>query len=274
MQRDTVHVPEAGQKTFSSAEEASEALFFALRKEDESSLLKVLGADAKNVISSGDENEDKEYRAQFVQKCLQLHRMVTDRDGLTTLYIGAENWPTPIPLVHEDDAWYFDTASAKDEILYRRVGENELIVVQVCSELVDAQKEYRSAQHDGSLERQYAQRILSSQDKHNGLYWKAEPGEAVSPLGPMVASAELEGYAENVGQRSSPFHGYYFRVLKGQGIHAPGGSISYIADGKMTRGFAFLVYPAVYRSSGVMTFLVGQDGLYMKRILAVIRMKS
>lgn len=257
---------EAGQQTYSSATEASEALVTALEKEDEQSLLKVLGANAKNVISSGDDAEDKEHRAQFVLKYRQMHRMVSEPDGLTTLYIGAENWPTPIPLVRKGASWHFDTAAGRNEILYRRVGENELTVIHVCAELVDAQKEYQSQQHDGD-ERQYAQTILSDQDKHNGLYWKVVSGEVASPLGPLVASAEREGYAENPGQKAQPFHGYYFRVLKGQGTRAPGRSQSYVVNGKMTRGFAFLAYPAEYRSSGVMTFLVGQDGVVYEKDL-------
>ena len=266
-QRTSIHAVEAGQQTFSSAAEATEALFAALEKGDEPALLRVLGTDAKNILSSGDEAEDKEHRTQFVQKYQQLHRMVTETDGLTTLYIGAENWPTPIPLAHRDNAWYFDTVAAKDEILYRRVGENELTVIQVCGELVDAQKEYNSQQRDGAAERQYATKIMSDPDKRNGLYWKASVGESQSPLGPLVASAEREGYAGNSSLNTQPFHGYYFRVLKGQGAHAPGGSQSYIADGKMTRGFAFLAYPAEYRSSGVMTFLVGRDGVVYERDL-------
>ncbi len=267
VRRAEVDAVEVGQQTYSSAAEASEALVTALQKEDETSLLKVLGANAKDVLSSGDEAEDKEHRAQFVQKYQQMHRLISESDGLTTLYIGAENWPTPIPIARNGSLWYFDTAAGKDEILNRRVGENELTVIQVCGELVDAQKEYQSQQHDGGTERQYAQTILSDQDKHNGLYWKFASGETASPLGPWVASAEREGYAENAGQTPQPFHGYYFRVLKGQGTHAPGGSQSYIVDGKMTRGFAFLAYPAEYRSSGVMTFLVGQDGIVYEKDL-------
>lgn len=265
--RAPVHPAQAGQQTFSSAADASQALFAALQKEDEPSLLRVLGADAKDILSSGDETEDKEHRAQFVQKYRQMHRQVTEPNGLTTLYIGAENWPTPIPLAHKGNLWYFDTAAGKDEILYRRIGQNELTVIQVCGELVDAQKEYYSQPRDGGSERQYAQKILSDLDKHNGLYWKPASGESASPLGPFVASAEREGYAEDAGQKPEPFHGYYFRVLKGQGPHAPGGSRSYIVDGKMTRGFAFLAYPAEYRSSGVMTFLVDQDGIVYEKDL-------
>jgi len=162
---------------------------------------------------------------------------------------------------------YFDTAAGKDEILYRRVGENELTVIQVCGELVDAQKEYQSQPHDGAADRQYAQTILSDQGKHNGFIGK-QP--RVRPQVRSVRwwlSAEREGYAEIAGQKPQPFHGYYIRVLKEQGTHAPGGSQNYIVDGKMTRGFAFLAYPAEYRSSGVMTFLVGEDGIVYEKDL-------
>jgi hypothetical protein len=267
VRRARVHPVEAGQQTYSSAEEASEALITALQKEDEPSLLKVLGANAKDVLSSGDEAEDKQHRAQFVQKYHQMHRLVMEPDGLTTLYIGAENWPTSIPLVQKGASWYFDTAAGKGEILNRRVGENELTVIQVCGEFVDAEKEYESQPHDGDTERQYAQAIMSDRDKHNGLYWKAASSETASPLGPFVASAEREGYAESAGQTLQPFHGYYFRVLKGQGTRVPGGSQSYVVDGKMTHGFAFLAYPAEYRSSGVMTFLVAKDGIVYEKDL-------
>jgi hypothetical protein len=257
----------AGQQTFSSAAEASETLVAALKNDDQQSLLKVLGPGAEEILSSGDQTEDKENREHFVQKYKQMHRLLTEPDGTTTLYIGAENWPTPIPLVHKGNAWHFDTAAGKQEILYRRVGKNELTVIQVCRELADAEKEYDAQPHDGDSERQYAQKILSDSGKHNGLYWKTGSGDANSPLGPLVASAEREGYAENAGQKPEPFHGYYFSVLRGQETHAPGGSQSYVVDGKMTLGFAFLAYPAEYRSSGVMTFLVDQNGIVYEKDL-------
>ncbi|MBB6143799.1 hypothetical protein HNQ77_001748 [Silvibacterium bohemicum] len=262
-----VHPAEAGQQTFASAAEASQALVTALQKDDQQTLLKVLGPNAKDIVSSGDEAEDKGRREQFVQKYQQMHRLVTEPDGMTTLYIGAENWPTPIPLMHKGSAWYFDTAAGKQEILYRRIGENELTVIHICDELVDAQKEYYAKPHDGSSERQYAQKISSDPDKQNGLYWKTASGDTDSPLGPLVASAESEGYTQDASQKPEPFHGYYFRILTGQGGHAAGGDRSYIVDGKMTRGFAFLAYPAEYRSSGVMTFLVDQDGVVYEKDL-------
>jgi hypothetical protein len=258
--------PRAGQQTFSSAADACEALVSALQASDQQALSAILGSDAKDIISSGDEAEDADDRAQFVQKYQQMHRLVTEPDGTTSLYIGAENWPAPIPLAHKGNAWYFDTAAGKQEILYRRVGKNELAAIQVCRELVDAEKEYDAQPHDGDKNPQYAQKFSSDPGKHNGLYWETASGETPSPIGPLVASAATEGSTET-DQRPQPFEGYYFRILKGQGTKAPGGSRTYIVDGKMTRGFAFVAYPAEYRSSGVMTFIVAQDGIVYEKDL-------
>ncbi len=262
-----INPPEAGQQLFSSAAEAAQTLFAAVQKDDQPELLKVLGPSAADILSSGDETEDKNNRARFVQKYQQMHRLLTEPDGLTTLYIGSENWPTPIPLAHRGSSWYFDTAAGKREILYRRVGENELTVIHVCRELVDAQKEYDEQPRDSGSVRQYAQRIMSDPGKHNGLYWQTGSNEPESPLGPLLAAAESEGYAAGATPQLQPFHGYYFRVLKGQGPKAPGGAKSYIVDGKMTGGFAFVAFPAEYRSSGVMTFLVAQDGVVYQKDL-------
>ena len=256
-----------GQKTFTSAAEASEALVTAFQTNDLAALMSILGADAKDIISSGDEVEDNNNRATFVQRYQQMHRLVAEPDGTTTLYIGAENWPTPIPLVRKGSTWCFDTAAGKQEILYRRVGRNELAVIQVCRELVDAEKQYYAEPHDGDSGKQYAQRIFSDPNKHNGLYWKPAAGETESPIGPLVASAATEGYTRDPNQKPQPFHGYYFRLLKSRGAKAPGGARSYIVDGKMTGGFAFLAYPAEYRSSGVKTFIVDQDGVVYEKDL-------
>src|ERR1017187_6631364 len=255
--------PQAGQETFSSAAKASMSLVSALQNNRQQALLKILGPDAKEIVSSGDESEDASDRAQFVQKYERMHRLVTEPDGTTTLYIGAENWPTPIPLLHKGEAWYFDTAAGKQEILYRRIGKNELAVIQVCRELVDAQKEYYAEPHDGD-KNQYAQKLYSDPGKHNGLYWKASSDEPASPIGPLVAAAAQEGYGEAADQEHQPFQGYYFQILKGEGR---GSAHSYIVDGKMTRGFAFVAYPAEYRSSGVMTFVVSQDGIVYEKDL-------
>jgi len=248
-----------GQKTFSSAEEASSALVAAVQSDDQKALLDLLGPDGKEIISSGDEAEDARGRAKFVQKYLEMHRLVNEPDGTTTLYIGAKNWPTPIPLVNKGNTWYFDTAVGKKEILYRRIGRNELSAIRVCQELVAAENEYHNTQHD-----EYAKRITSDNGQHNGLYWEATAGEPQSPIGPLVASAVAEGYA-NGKSALTPYRGYYFRILSQQGKHGPGGAKSYIVEGKMTEGFAFVAFPAQYRSSGVMTFIVGSDGaIYQK----------
>jgi hypothetical protein len=255
-----------GQQTFSSASDAAQTLVEAVRKNDQPELLKILGPDSKDITSSGDDAEDKNDRSQFVQRYRKMHRLVMEPDGTTTLYIGAENWPTPIPLIHKGDTWYFDTAAGKEEILYRRIGKNELAAIQVCRELADAQKEYYAQPHDGE-KGEYAQKLFSDPGKHNGLYWQASSGEPVSPIGPLVASAAKEGYGDAANQEHQPFQGYYFQILKGEGGKVRGRSQSYIVDGKMTRGFAFVAYPAEYRSSGVMTFAVNQDGIVYEKDL-------
>ncbi|HZW91690.1 MAG TPA: DUF2950 domain-containing protein [Candidatus Eremiobacteraceae bacterium] len=252
-----------GQKTFSSAAEASRALVAAAKAQDESALLEIFGPDAKDIVSSGDAVEDKNHRDEFVQKYHQMHRLVMEPDGKTTLYIGAENWPTPIPLAHKGGLWYFDTAAGKQQILFRRIGKNEMAVIQVCHELVDAQKEYYGHPHDGDSGSQYAQKFSSDAGKHNGLYWQASAGEGESPIGPLMASAAAEGYPADL--QPQPFQGYYFRILTAK--KATNGASSYIVDGKMTRGFAFLAYPAEYRSSGVMTFIVDEDGIVYEKDL-------
>jgi hypothetical protein len=206
-------------------------LVMAMQNNDEKATLELLGADAKQIVSSGDEAEDARTRADFVRAYREMHRLVNEPDGTTTLYIGAKNWPTPIPLVHKGGSWYFDTDAGKKEILYRRVGRNELSAIRVCQERVAG--------------------------RHNGIYWPAAGGPR-SPIGPRVASAAAE---------QSPYRGYYFHILTQQGKHAPGGAKSYIANGRMTEGFAFVAYPAEYRSSGVMTFIVGSDGVVYERDL-------
>jgi Protein of unknown function (DUF2950) len=250
-----------GQKTFSSAEDATKALVAAAQNNDEKAMLEILGPDAKRIVSSGDDTEDANNRANFVERYQDMHRLVKEPDGTITLYVGAENWPMPIPLARNGKSWYFDTAAGKKEILYRRIGKNEMSSIRVCQELVAAEKEY-SAQHH-----EYAQRIFSDDGQQDGLYWKAAGGQPQSPVGPLVASAVAEGYAENRASSPTPYRGYYFHILKAQGTKAPGGAKSYIVNGKMTQGFAFIAYPAEYRSSGVMTFIVSQQGIVYQKDL-------
>jgi len=251
-----------GQKTFSSPEEASSALVTAVQSNDMQAMIEILGADGKEIVSSGDEVEDAQSRANFVQKYREMHRLVKEPDGTTVLVIGAENWPTPIPLVNKGDSWYFDTDAGKKEILFRRIGRNELSTIRVCQEVVAAQKQYYSTQHN-----EYAQQVFSDEGQHNGLYWKAAEGEPQSPIGPLVAQAVAEGYPKVQNGPPIPYRGYLYRILNRQGKHAPGGAKSYLVNGKMTEGFAFIAYPAGYRSSGVMTFIVGADGVVYQRDL-------
>ena len=251
---------QVGQKTFSSPDEAGKALVAAMQSNDEKAMLDILGRDGKQIVSSGDDAEDAESRHNFVEKYQEMHRLVKEPDGSTVLYIGAKNWPTPIPLMSKGNMWYFDTDAGKQEILYRRVGRNEMSAIKVCEELAAAQKEY-SAQHS-----EYAQKIFSDEGQHNGLYWKAS-GEPQSPIGPLVAAAVTESYAASRDSVATPYRGYYFHILTRQGKNAAGGAKSYLVNGKMTGGFAFVAYPAEYRSSGVMTFVVGEDGTVYERDL-------
>lgn len=251
-----------GQKTYASAEEASKALIAAVDKNDEKAMLEVLGQDGKQIVSSGDPAEDKENRSNFCQRYQVMHRLVTEPDSTTTLYIGAENWPTPIPIVKKGDHWYFDTDAGKQEILYRRIGKNELSAIHVSRELVTAQKEYFA-----KFGNEYAQKFVSDEGKRNGLYWPAPDKDSESPIGPLVANAGSDGVVAGSGGSHEPFRGYYFRILEAQGKSADGSATTYVADGKMTKGFAFVAYPAVYRDSGVMTFIVGHDGVVYEKDL-------
>ncbi len=236
------------QKTFASSVAASSALFAAVQSNDEGKILDILGPGAGEIVASGDATEDASDRATFVRRYQEMHRLVHEPDGSTMLYIGAHNWPMPIPLVQAGQSWRFDTEAAKQEILYRRIGSNELSTILICQALVAAQKEYYAAQHD-----RYAGQFFSDADQQNGLYWKAIDGQPKSPIGPLVASADAAGFGKGGSDMPSPYHGYLFRILKWQGRNAPGGARSYVRNGKMTGGFAFIAYPAAYRSSGVMT---------------------
>jgi hypothetical protein len=255
------------QQTYDSARAASAALFDAAQKNDAAGLLAVLGPDAGTLVSSGDAAEDANSRAAFVTKYQQMHRIGLDAENRTALFVGAENWPFPIPLASKDSKWYFDTDAGKQEILYRRVGRNEEAAIRICEELVAAQKEYFGRAHDGDAAHQYAQHFVSTPGRHDGLFWEAANGDTVSPIGPLLAFASEEATAKAQHEGPQPFHGYFFRLLKAQGKNAKGGEESYLVNGKMTRGFAFLAYPAEYRSSGVMVFLVGPDGTVRQKDL-------
>jgi hypothetical protein len=254
---------QAGQKTFPTAQAASQALVDAAKSNDESAMLQVLGPDGKDIISSGDDVEDAQSRSNFVMRYQEMHRLMKEPNGTTTLYVGSHNWPLPIPLVDKNGMWYFDSATAKMEILYRRVGRNEISTIRTSLELVAAEKEYATS-HNG----EFAQKIFSDPGQQNGLYWKADNGQPQSPIGPLVAAAVAEGYtSKKEGAAATPYRGYLYRVLTAQGPHAPGGAKSYVVDGKMTGGFAFVAFPAAYRSSGVMTFVICQNGVVYRKDL-------
>jgi hypothetical protein len=252
---------EKGQKTFSSPEEASQALVVAARNNDKKTMLEILGPDAQEIVSSGDPTQDIENHTNFARKYQEMHRFVKEPDGSVMLYIGAENWPAPIPLAMNGNTWFFDTEAGKMEILFRRIGRNELSAIRICQELVAAQKDYYAMQHN-----EYAKQIFSDEGQHNGLYWKVSDGEPQSPIGPLVASAVAEGYAKGNAGPPTPYRGYFFHILRHQGKHAPGGAKNYVVNGKMT-DFAFAAYPAEYRSSGVMTFVVNEDGIVYQKDL-------
>ena len=259
----------AVQQVFASPDAAVTALVTASKADDMKTLSSILGQDSDQILSSGDPVADNNARNDFVRRYQEMHRLAYDDQGRGILYIGAENWPAPIPLVKKNGGWVFDTAAGKEELLFRRVGRNELFTINVLEDLTDAQAEYASEARDGEGTAQFAQNILSDTGKRNGLYWDSAAGQPESPIGPLVASATAEGYKKKDGGNPIPFHGYYYKILTRQGKNAPDGAKNYLVNGKMTGGFAFLAYPAEYRASGVMTFMINQDGIIVQNDLGL-----
>jgi hypothetical protein len=256
---------QAGQQTFASVEDAGRALFAATHAPDDRSLLSILGPAGYDVISSGDPMEDLDARTNFSTKYEEMHRFVKEPNGTVTLVVGAENWPMPIPLANKNGAWYFDTAAGKNEILFRRIGKNEMFAIQACNDLVDAEKQYFDKAPEG-FAKQYAQKLVSDVGRHNGLYWAGTVDQFDSPIDPLIAYARQNRPANEVGTHD-PFNGYLFRILTSQGAHAPGGVKNYVVNGKMTAGFGFVAYPVEYRSSGVKTFIVSKSGVIYEKDL-------
>jgi len=253
--------------TFASPDDAGNALMAAAKSGDENALLAIFGPDSKELIHSGDPVEDKRAIDLFVAGYGVMHRWRSMPDGGQILLVGADNFPFPIPLKKNSDGqWFFDTAAGRDEVLNRRIGRNELAIIDVCGAVADAQAQYFSQTHDGDNTKQYAAKFISDPGKQNGLFWKPVDGQPVSPLGPLAASAASEGYAAKP-EGHTAFHGYYFRMLTGQTDKAPGGAKDYMVNGKMTGGFAFVAYPAEYGNSGVMTFMINQDGVLLEKDL-------
>ncbi len=252
-------------KTFASPADAGAAFLEAAKSGDQSALLAIFGPEGKDVLFSGDAVKDRDNLQDFVAAYSQMNRWGKIKAGGEILYIGADNYAFPIPLDQNPSGqWYFDTAAGKDEVLARRIGKGELSAIAACGATADAQQQYFSQTHDGEKVKQYAQQFISDEGKQNGLYWPVPEGQAPSPLDALRDLAKAMGYT-NAGQKPQPFNGYYFRILTKQGDKAPGGAKDYIVNGKMTGGFAVLAYPAEYRNSGIMTFIVGKDGtVYQK----------
>ena len=254
-------------KVFATPDEASSALLAAAKSHDQTAALAIFGPDSKELIFSGDAVEDKNAADAFVDRYGVMHRWRKLTDGAQILLVGADNFAFPIPLKkNADGQWFFDTAAGREEILNRRVGRNELATIDVCEAVARAQARYYSQLHDGASRKQYALKFISDPGKQNGLYWQSPPGQPESPLGPLVAFATSEGYSAKPDAHV-PFNGYYFHMLKGQTDKARGGAKNYIVDGKMISGFAFVAYPAEYGNSGVMTFMISQDGVLLQKDL-------
>jgi len=250
------------QQVFHSPEDAGAALFAAAQQTDNRALLQILGPAGKDLVSSGDPAEDRKNRDNFVAKYKQMHRVAREREGVMILYIGAENWPDPIPIIEKNDTWYFDTEAGKEEILARRVGRNELATIDVCYELVDAQQQHYARETNG--EHRYAWTFAGDKDGQDGLF--SSESQPVSPHDALIASAGVDNGAAG-SHDPVPFNGYYFRILKAQGNNAEGGAKNYLVDGKMVSGFAIVAYPAIYRSTGVTTFIVNQNGIVYQKDL-------
>jgi Protein of unknown function (DUF2950) len=247
-------------KTFASPAAAGAALLEAAQSGDENALMTIFGSDGKEIIFSGDAVKDKNTRELFVTKYKEMNRWSKSQSGSQILYIGADNLAFPIPLEEKSPGqWVFNAAAGKDEVLARRIGNDELVTIGVLTEVANAQQEYFGQAH------QYAQKFVSTEGQHDGLYWPAAEGQRQSPLGPLGEVAKALGYSRS--DKPQPFNGYYYHMLTGQGAKAQGGAKDYLANGKLTGGFAVVAYPATYGDSGIMTFLVGTDGVIYQKDL-------
>jgi hypothetical protein len=253
-------------KQFASAEEAVRAFVAAVRADDTNALLRILGSEGRTLVSSGDPVADRRVRARFVQSYDEGSRLVASGTTLS-LRVGADDWPFPIPLVVDRERWRFDVRQGREEIIARRVGRNELNTIQVVLAYVDAQREYYAQDRDGDGVLEYAQRFASSAGKRDGLYWPSGAGERPSPLGDLVAQAQAKGYQLGTTAGSTPFHGYLFRILTGQGDAARDGAYDYVVSDHMIAGFGLVAFPAQYGVSGVMTFIVNHDGVVYQKDL-------
>ena len=263
--------PAAEVQTFATPQDAVNALVTVAGNHDTNALHAMFGPAGHDLISPDAVQATEEYKL-FVQRLTEKTQFVTNSDSNVTLEIGADGWPFPIPLVKRDEQWFFDTAAGKEEILVRRIGMDETGAINVCNTYVDAQREYAGQDRLGDGVLAYAQFLRSTPGTHDGLFWPTnqQPGEEFSPLGPLVASARVEGYrrtAKMLNDELAPYHGYYFKILTRQGKHAPGGKYDYIINGRMIAGFALVSWPAEWGDTGLMTFMVNQQGkVYQKNL--------
>jgi hypothetical protein len=257
--------PAPDQATFGTPEEGVNALVAALEKRDRAQLGHLLGPHTDQMLSSGDAVSDSVARAEFIRRYRVKHHLVAGGPDDIVLQVGQDDWPLPIPVVRRNGRWYLDGAAGAQEIVMRRIGRNELSTIAVMRGVVVAQRDYASASHDGAAAGAFAQTFRSQTGKHNGLYWEPGPGESPSPAGPFLARAESEGYSP--AGSGDAYHGYRYRMLASQGPAASGGARDYVVDGRSTGGFALIAWPVQYGASGVMTFLVNQDGVVWQRDL-------
>jgi hypothetical protein len=250
------------QRSFASPDEAISALRTAVEAKDKTALAEIFGPEVHDLLT-GDEVQDANNAKRFATAMAEGCTPVKEGDDKVTLEVGTNNWPMPIPLVKAGGQWHFDTAAGQEEIVNRHIGKDELHAIGVCQAYVTAQRQYAGMNADGH----YAQKFKSDSGQKNGLYWQAAENEPASPFGPLVAEAHVEGYASHSGSGPHPFHGYYFRILTRQGKEASGGKTNYISHGNLTGGFALVAYPEKWDKSGIMTFIVNQDGKVYQRNL-------
>ena len=271
-QPDAQATPQPGQKQFDTPKQAADALVQVATNLDVAAAKEVLGPDGEDIVSSEDPVMDKKRATEFANKAKEKMSVETSKKSpnQAILIVGNDNFPLPIPIVKQNGKWFFDTKVGREEILNRRVGANELNAIEICRGFVEAQHEYAMEKHDGSKVNQYAQNILSDPGKHNGLAWQNSDGTWGGPVGEEAAKALQEGYKV---ERGTPYHGYFFKVLKGQGPEAPGGEIDFMVGGAMIGGFGLAAAPAEYRVTGVMTFMVGPDGVVYEKDLGADTLK-
>jgi hypothetical protein len=250
---------------FSSADAAAKALVSAARSDDVSALIAILGPASQEILTTSDPVADQQSVRKFAKRAAAKTKLVADLKvpNAKTLLVGKDDWPLPIPIVQVNGQWFFDVEQAKQEILMRRIGGNELDAIEICRGYVEAQNYYAEEDRTGSGVLHYAAKIISSPGKHDGLYWPASGSNDESPIGDIIAKAFTEGYTN----RHDPYHGYYFKILTGQGPHASGGQRSYLTNSLMTRGFALIAWPSDYRSTGIMTFVVDKTGIVYQKDL-------